>query len=181
MGRIFSIDASLRSTGWAVVDETGVIATGKLTTSKSDNENVDETIVKITCDLIALAKEYHADYIGLEDGFVGKSGKTSLQLAGLRQSIITGFYLSGHAVISLHPSRIRSILMGKGNAGKEQVAEFIMNHYGHQKCVADLGPFIDRACKAKNSDMYDAIAIGLAVSKTVQDPEVQAKVVKQYA
>ena len=172
MGRIFSIDASLRSTGWAVVDETGVIATGKLTTSKSDNENVDETIVKITCDLIALAKEYHADYIGLEDGFVGKSGKTSLQLAGLRQSIITGFFLSGHAVISLHPSRIRSILMGKGNAG---------NHYGHQKCVADLGPFIDRACKAKNSDMYDAIAIGLAVSKTVQDPEVQAKVVKQYA
>ena len=89
MGRIFSIDASLRSTGWAVVDETGVIATGKLTTSKSDNENVDETIVKITCDLIALAKEYHADYIGLEDGFVGKSGKTSLQLSCLRQSIIT--------------------------------------------------------------------------------------------
>lgn len=180
MGRIFSIDASLRSTGWAVVDETGIIATGKVTTTKTEQENVDETIVKITRDLIAIANDYHADYIGLEDGFVGKSGKTSLQLAGLRQSIITGFYFSNHPVISLHPSRVRSLVMKKGNAGKEQVAEFIMNRYGHQPSVAALGAFNDRPCKAKNSDMYDAIAIGLAVVEMMAQPDLEVKVVRQH-
>lgn len=180
MGRIFSIDASLRSTGWAVVDETGVIATGKVTTTKTKQENVDETIVKITRDLIAIADEYHADCIGLEDGFVGKSGKTSLQLAGLRQSIITGFYFSGRPVVSLHPSRVRSLVMKKGNAGKEEMADYIVKQYGHQPSVAALGEFNDRACKAKNSDMYDAIAIGLAVVETMKQPDLEVKVVKQH-
>ena len=56
----------------------------------------------------------------------------------------------------LSPTQARKILTGDGKLKKEQMANYIRENY------IDLGEFIDRNCKAKNSDMYDSLVISLA-------------------
>jgi crossover junction endodeoxyribonuclease RuvC len=59
----------------------------------------------------------------------------------------------------LSPTQARKILTGDGKMKKEQMANYIRENY------IDLGEFIDRNCKAKNSDKYDALVISLAWNK----------------
>ena len=67
------------------------------------------------------------------------------------------------------PSEWKKAIVGKGNATKEEVADYIRYiAYPHDSRVVELGEFNDRQCKAKNSDMYDAISIGLAHNKKVK-------------
>ena len=56
----------------------------------------------------------------------------------------------------LSPTQARKILTGDGKLKKEQMANYIRENY------IDLGEFIDRNCKAKNSDIYDSFVISLA-------------------
>ena len=59
----------------------------------------------------------------------------------------------------LSPTQARRILTGDGKLKKEQMANYIRENY------IDLGEFIDRNCKAKNSDKYDALVISFAWNK----------------
>ena len=59
------------------------------------------------------------------------------------------------------PTEIRKILLNKGNAKKEEVAKKIQEIYKDNPNV-NLGEFNDKSNKKKNSDMYDAISIGVS-------------------
>lgn len=167
--RILAIDASIRSTGYTVLkcteSENSVsveaVKVDKIVTKKTKDENIALTIAQIVKDLVEIAKEYQVDEVQLEDGFVGKNGKTALLLSGLRQSIITAFYLLDIPVNTDLPSTIRSVVMGNGSADKQAIAEHIQTVFAESDLVQSIGEFRDKG-KNKNDDMYDSISIGLS-------------------
>ena len=54
------------------------------------------------------------------------------------------------------PAEARKLFFGNGAAKKLDIANYIREN------IVDLGVFDDTSRKSKNSDMYDAIAIGIA-------------------
>lgn len=170
MIKVLGIDASLRSTGWAVlsVDQTSepvVLEVGKIKTKKYPYEDLNDTILEIAKELLSIAEQHQVSYIAIEDGFGGVNMKTSIQLARVRQGIITLLKYRLLDVFTLSPSEIRMHLMNNGSAKKEEVADYLQLVFAECDPVRELGVFCDRACKAKNSDEYDAIAAALAVAK----------------
>lgn len=162
---VLAIDPALSTTGYAVINmntlELAYI--NKITTSSkhSDDFRINEIVTKLFC----IASQYPIKYIILEDGFLGKNPRTSLQLATLRGAIIGVFSFNKYIVHHMLPSQIREMLGCGGNAKKEQVAEEIQKLYPNNKKLEIIGPYSDKQNKSKTSDIYDAISIGVAFIK----------------
>lgn len=163
---ILGIDGSLRSTGWAVIDlDFKLIDMGVFPTKKTNDEIIDETIYAITRHLAEQVDHYDVKAAGIEDGFVGINKQTSLVLSRVRQGIVTGLQIHRPMqMVYLQPSKVRSLLMHKGSATKEEVANYIRFIYRNDPRIEALGPLNDGKGKSKNSDIYDAIASALATA-----------------
>ena len=98
--------------------------------------------------------------IAIEDGFTGPNKKGSLSLAKLRGAIVGYFGLKGCSIDESEPKSTRVNMGLKGNASKEEVAEYILNLY--PELIEIIGPYSDKNNKDKTSDMYDSVCIGLA-------------------
>jgi crossover junction endodeoxyribonuclease RuvC len=155
---IFSIDPSLSSTGYAIIDGEckKLIDKGKINTT--NKYSTDDRIQMILAELMKKVPE--ECYIMLEDGYVGVNSQSSLKLSELRGAIIFFFKYNGYDVIHQQPKEIRKNFGLKGNAKKEEVAKEVLKYY--PKLETDIGSYSDRANKKKTSDIYDAISIGLS-------------------
>lgn len=172
---VLGLDASISSTGWAIVDSDNTLVDfGKLTTKKDKNAldtNLDDDrrIYYIASEIGKLFFKHDITAVSMEAQFLGKNVKTAMQLSRLRGALMIICKVNGVDVEYPTPSEIRVNLMGKGNVTKEEVADYIRYlAYPHDSRIESLGEFNDRQCKAKNSDMYDAISIGLAHNKKVK-------------
>lgn len=166
---ILAIDPALSTTGYAVINmNTLEIAyANKFTTSpkNSDDFRINEIVAKLFC----IATQYSIKYIILEDGYLGANARTAIQLATLRGAIIGVFSFNKYIVHHMLPSQIRKLLGCGGSAKKEQVAEEIVKMYPNNKKLEIIGPYSDKQNKDKTSDIYDAIAIGVAFAKSFKD------------
>ena len=163
---ILGLDASISCTGYAVMnDDTSLIEFNKITTKAKEEE--DDRIFKISIKIKELIEKYDIKVVILESQFLGRNAKTAMQLSRLRGSIIFVCKFLNVELIHLQPSTIRMNLLGvgRGSASKEDVASFISEYYIDNEYVKNLGELNDRQCKAKNSDIYDAISIALSYIK----------------
>ena len=159
---VLALDASISSTGYSIIrKDNSLFEFGKITTN-SKKQSEEERIFTIANDIKSMIEQHAIDTVVIEDQFLGRNAKTAMQLSRLRGAIIFVCKLCNAKLIYLMPSVIRKNLMNNGSASKEEVAEFIRNYYLHDLDVQALGEFNDRQCKAKNSDIYDAISIALA-------------------
>lgn len=162
---VLGIDASLTSTGWSIIDrETlNVVDVGRIQTSTKMGDD-DERIAFIIDSLLEIKEKYRVTDVGLEDGFVQRNKRVGLVLAKLRGGVTFVLRVTGATVCSMQPSEVKLHFMGegKGNTKKEEVAQVILEHYPENQLVQGLGEFDDSQSKKKNSDMYDAISIGVA-------------------
>lgn len=156
---VLGIDPSLSSTGYAVIENRKIIASGKIQTNPS-NGDTDTRIQLIIKELIITAGLHNIDAVMMEDGFSGVNIGGSLKLAELRGAIIFYFKYNGIKIVHKQPKEIRKILGLKGNAKKEEVALALQNMYPNLK--NEVGEYSDKANKNKTSDIYDAISIGLS-------------------
>lgn len=155
------IDASISSTGFAVINNKGsIVECGKITTKPKENE--DDRVYKITMQILNLLEKYDIKSTILESQFFSRNVKTTMQLSRLRGAITFVVKYKGIDIKHKTPSEVRKDLMGDGSAGKEEVAFWLRDFYKDNKIMNELGEFCDRQCKAKNSDIYDAIAIALS-------------------
>lgn len=155
---LLAIDPSLSSTGFAVFDEEeNLIECGKIKTGPTTSE--EDRLVKISNKMRGIVENYKINKVVMESQFFSKNAKTSMQLSRVRGSIIYALRTLGCDFHYLTPTEARKLLISQGNAKKEDIADYIREN------VINLGPLIDRACKEKNSDIYDAIGIGLAFLK----------------
>lgn len=154
---ILSLDPSLSSTGYAIIDSCTkkLILKGKINTSSK--YSTDDRIQLIIKTLEALPNITH---VILEDGYIGVNGKTGMQLAQLRGALIAYYKYHNHIVIHQQPSEIRKNFGLKGNAKKDEVAQEVLKYY--PILLQEIGPYSDKANKQKTSDIYDAISIGLS-------------------
>ena len=67
----------------------------------------------------------------------------------------------------MEPATIRKFFMDNSKAKKEDIAFEIQRLYIDNELVKNLGEFNDKPCKNKNSDMYDAISIGVAYINSI--------------
>src|ERR1700704_6661006 len=147
--RVLSIDASLRHTGVAVIDANGgkpralyfgVIHNATALRSSS-------CLVAIHDRLIELIREHEPDCCALESVIYVQSYKTAIILGAARGAAILAAAENGLPVFEYAPTRIKQATVGRGAAGKNQVAFMVR---------ALLG-----LTETPDADAADALAIGL--------------------
>src|SRR5207247_10416824 len=125
--RVLAIDASLRSTGVAIVDANngkpralyfGIIHNARSLRSSS-------CLVAIRDRLAELIHEHEPDCCALESVIYVQSHKTAISLGAARGAAILAAAENGLPVFEYAPTRIKQAAVGRGRAGKSQVA-FLM-------------------------------------------------------
>src|SRR3989440_2867785 len=147
--RVLSIDASLRNTGVAIIDADqgkaralyfGVIRNARTLHSSS-------CLVAIRDRLAELIQAHEPDCCALESVIYVQSYKTAILLGAARGAAILAAAENGLPIFEYPPRRIKQATVGRGGAGKNQVAFMVR---------ALLG-----LTETPGSDAADALAIGL--------------------
>jgi crossover junction endodeoxyribonuclease RuvC len=147
--RVLAIDASLRKTGVAVVDGNGrqprALYFGIIQNATSLRSS--SCLVAIRDRLAELIHEHEPDCCALESIIYVQSYKTAILLGAARGAAILAATEHGLPVFEYAPTRIKQSAVGRGNAGKDQVAFMVR---------AVLGLTI-----TPTADAADALAIAL--------------------
>ena len=147
--RVLAIDASLRKTGVAIVDANN----GKpraLYFGTIHNRSAlpsSACLVAIRDRLTDLIREHQPDCCALESVIYVQSYKTAILLGAARGAAILAAAEKGLPVFEYPPTRIKQATVGRGGAGKDQVAFMVR---------ALLG-----LTQTPDADEADALAIGL--------------------
>jgi crossover junction endodeoxyribonuclease RuvC len=147
--RVLAIDASLRNTGVAIVDANN----GKPrsvyfgTIHNASSMRSSSCLVAIRDRLVELIREHEPDCCALESVIYVQSHKTAILLGAARGAAILAAAENGLPVFEYSPKRIKQSAVGRGGAGKDQVAFMVR---------ALLG-----LTETPGADAADALAIGL--------------------
>ena len=147
--RVLAIDASLRNTGVAIVDANN----GKPrsvyfgTIHNASSMRSSSCLVAIRDRLVELIREHEPDCCALESVIYVQSHKTAILLGAARGAAILAAAEKGLPVFEYSPRRIKQSTVGRGAAGKDQVAFMVR---------ALLG-----LTETPGADAADALAIGL--------------------
>jgi crossover junction endodeoxyribonuclease RuvC len=147
--RVLAIDASLRNTGVAIVDANNgkprSIYFGTIHNASSLRSS--SCLVAIRDRLVELIREHEPDCCALESIIYVQSHKTAIILGAARGAAILAAAENGLPVFEYSPRRIKQSTVGRGAAGKDQVAFMVR---------ALLG-----LTETPGADAADALAIGL--------------------
>jgi crossover junction endodeoxyribonuclease RuvC len=147
--RVLAVDASLRNTGVAIVDANN----GKPrplyfgTIHNKSAMRPSSCLVCIRDRLVELIREHEPDCCALESVIYVQSYKTAIILGAARGAAILAAAENGLPIFEYPPRRIKQSTVGRGAAGKNQVAFMVR---------ALLG-----LTETPSPDAADALAIGL--------------------
>ena len=148
--RVLAIDASLRNTGVAIVDANN----GRMhalyfgTIRNAGSLRSSSCLVAIRDRLTELIREHEPDCCALESVIYVQSYKTAILLGAARGAAILAAAENGLPVFEYAPTRIKQASVGRGGAGKNQVAFMVRALFGLTETPA--------------ADAADTLAIGLA-------------------
>jgi crossover junction endodeoxyribonuclease RuvC len=147
--RVLAIDASLRNTGVAIIDGNGAqmraLYFGIIHNAASLQSS--SCLVAIRDRLGELIHEHEPDCCAIESVIYVQSYKTAILLGAARGAAILAAAEHGLPVYEYAPKRIKQAAVGRGSAGKDQVAFMVR---------AVLGLTV-----TPTADAADALAIGL--------------------
>src|SRR3989475_9489680 len=147
--RVLAIDASLRNTGVAVVDANNgrprALYFGTIHNASSMRSS--SCLVAIRDRLAELIREHEPDCCALESVIYVQSYKTAIVLGAARGAAILAAAENGLPVFEYSPRRIKQATVGRGGAGKTQVAFMVRVLLG--------------LTETPEADAADALAIGL--------------------
>lgn len=126
--RTMGIDSSTTSTGWAIIDEEGIVASGVI---KPKGETI-ERIIEISQELCKIYRQYEPIEVHIEDLSVTRNMKTLKSLSGLLYVIITSLYKQEAVITLLKPTQWRK---GKVEGRtreqlKQSAIQYIKEKYG---------------------------------------------------
>src|SRR4051812_33751250 len=147
--RVLAIDCSLRSTGVAILETNGrgqrVLYFGLIQNNSALPPS--SCLVAIHDRLAELIHEHEPDCCALESVIYVQSHKTAISLGAARGAAILAAAERGLPIFEYAPTRIKQAAVGRGSAGKSQVAFMVRAVLG-----LTVTPIADAA---------DALAIGL--------------------
>lgn len=154
--RFLGLDPGLRRTGWGVIDVAGNrmthIANGVI--ASNSNRQIAERLAELHSGVLEIISKYRPDTAAVEETFVSKNPKSTLNLGLARGAILLAPALSGLPVTEYAPNRVKKSVVGAGHADKDQV----------QIMVGKLLPGVDFA----NVDAADALAVAICHAHFVQ-------------
>ncbi|HBF2862347.1 TPA: crossover junction endodeoxyribonuclease RuvC [Clostridioides difficile] len=154
---VLALDVSLSSTGWAIINSNKeILEYGKIVTKKENFDTEDERMCYICNTIQEIITTHNIQIVLVEDQFTSRNSKTILSLRKLLGAIMRTVKLNNIEIEYMYPVSIRKYLMNSGKVKKEEVAIYVREN------IIDIGEYVDRTCKAKTSDIYDAIALGIA-------------------
>jgi crossover junction endodeoxyribonuclease RuvC len=147
--RVLSIDASLRNTGVAVVEASNGTTRALYYGTIRNNGSLRSSacLVAIRDRLAELIRQHAPDSCALESVIYVQSYKTAILLGAARGAAILAAAENGLPIFEYAPTRIKQATVGRGGAGKNQVAFMVR---------ALLG-----LTETPDADAADALAIGL--------------------
>src|SRR5579864_2355661 len=147
--RVLAIDASLRSTGVAILDASNGKARALYFGTITNRQSLPSSscLVAIRDQLVDLIRQHEPDCCALESVIYVQSYKTAILLGAARGAAILAAAENGLPVFEYPPTRIKQATVGRGGAGKDQVAFMVR---------ALLG-----LTETPDADAADALAIGL--------------------
>jgi crossover junction endodeoxyribonuclease RuvC len=147
--RVLAIDASLRNTGVAIIDANN----GKPrplyfgTIHNASSMRSSSCLLAIRDRIIELIREHEPDCCALESVIYVQSYKTAIVLGAARGAAILAATENGLPIFEYPPNRIKQATVGRGSAGKNQVAFMV-------RALLSL-------TETPDPDAADALAIGL--------------------
>ena len=165
--RVLAIDASLRNTGVAIIDTNN----GKPrslyfgTIHNASSMRSSACLVAIRDRIIELIREHEPDCCALESVIYVQSYKTAIVLGAARGAAILAAAENGLPIFEYPPNRIKQATVGRGAAGKNQVAFMVR---------ALLGLTV-----TPDPDAADALAIGLTRLRTAETARLGVPAVTQ--
>lgn len=147
--RILGLDPSISSTGWGIIDVEGnrlsYVADGFIATSPKTP--LTQRLKTIHNELQRIIELYKPNEASIEITFLNSNPETSLKLSMARGVVFLMPALYNIPLFEYEPNKIKKALTGVGHADKAQV----------ETMVKILLP----ACKPKNNDSSDALAIAI--------------------
>jgi len=165
--RVLAIDASLRNTGVAIIEAND----GKPrslyfgTIHNASSMRSSACLVAIRDRIIELIREHEPDCCALESVIYVQSYKTAIVLGAARGAAILAAAENGLPIFEYPPNRIKQATVGRGAAGKNQVAFMVR---------ALLGLTV-----TPDPDAADALAIGLTHLRTAETARLGVPAVTQ--
>lgn len=121
--KILAVDQSYTSSGIVVFDGEEVIHAERFVTT-AENSDIFERAWAVTEKIVATAKEFNVDYIGIEGLAFAKFGNATRDLAGLQWTIIcTLRFVEKREIIIIPPNTVKKVATGKGNSKKVALME----------------------------------------------------------
>ena len=122
---VLGIDPGLVSTGFAIIKQHidgNIYSVGTSTVTTCSSESLPKRLLKITCYLERILKDYNVSQIGIEEIFVNKKNPlSSIKLCHARGAILSSCAKSGIPIYEFSARYIKQNIVGTGNATKDQV------------------------------------------------------------
>lgn len=148
--RVLAIDPALRNTGYAVIEKDGkdfrALAYG--TISNKPKLLQSGCLVAIREAIDTVIKKHDPECCAVESVIYVQSYKTAIIMGAARGAAVLTAAEHGLAIFEYAPKRVKQAVVGKGAAGKQQVAFMV-------RALLNL-------TETPDPDAADALAIGLA-------------------
>jgi crossover junction endodeoxyribonuclease RuvC len=159
--RILGVDPGSRLTGYGVIDVAGSqihpITHGTLkiaSTSGKATMPLEERLLSIHQGLSAVIQEFRPQILVIEKVFFAKNAVSALKLGQARGAAILTGMIHSLSIVEYSPSEVKQIVVGHGQADKEQVAKMVQLLVGQQKF--------------DTSDASDALALAICHAHTAR-------------
>ncbi|MGF1657224.1 MAG: crossover junction endodeoxyribonuclease RuvC [Verrucomicrobiales bacterium] len=156
--RILAVDPSLRSPGFAVIESHGqkVRALDYSVVMSPQTYSQAECFSRIWDKLEELHQTFQPEILAMESIIYVQSIKTAITMGGAR-GVVLLFAAQHHMQMTeVEPRLVKQSVVGRGGAGKEQVAFMVRALLGLSETPA--------------SDAADALAVGLTVATRLREP-----------
>ena len=126
--RILGVDPGSRKTGFGVI-ESGrynpcYVVSGVIRVEKFSGAERLKNIFESVCQII---DQYQPDVMAVEKVFIYKNPKSALILGQARGVILCAGAIKGVSIMEYTPTQIKSTIVGKGHASKDQVQYMVQN------------------------------------------------------
>ncbi len=157
--RILGVDASLRSTGVAVIEVKGqqmrALAHGRIHNKASLPHS--ECLAAIQREIEKLIAEFSPDEAALEGAFFAKNAKTAMILGQVRGVVLAACAEHTLPIYEYSPRSVKKAVVGVGSAKKEQVGAMVTRLLG--------------LAEPPQEDAADALAIAICHAHQRNAPE----------
>ncbi len=131
--RVLGIDASLRCTGYGVVeildsDKLRIVDCGVIRTTRQ--ELLSECLRRLRGGIGELLSATQPAAVALESGFFHRNAKTAMVLGAARGVVIATIAEHNVPIFEYAPRQIKQAICGHGNAGKQQIALMVSQLLG---------------------------------------------------